>query len=313
VEYIDSFSDDHERYNQYCPISEERFIDKVDDHKYFKFSFDSNNQEVCTSSMLGCVDQKQIYYFKCEPNKFFVNKTTAQISGIRYDHDKQKFYGLEIDQDDPNKTRHVQLSDIWMETNFPDIMQQLKKNYKDQKKRYFMVPLADSYDATHYKNQNKHNPLIRYRQFKEKTCAFDSLASSLAYLKYFNQAESINAFKYNFLESKYLDNFFRIAEDIINYIRNGKDFKPFRKRYKIFRLERYHNVFDKSSIGYEDIRFLQLCGTDGSVSHAICIVGDFIFDSNCKYALSFTEENLNQCCNGFQFSFIVKGWIFKRV
>jgi hypothetical protein len=57
---------------------------------------------------------------------------------------------------------------------------------------------------------------------------------------------------------------------------------------------------------------LQLAGTDGGESHAICIVGDFIFDSNCDFALELTESNMNDCCNGSLFDHVVMGYHFKR-
>jgi len=40
-----------------------------------------------------------------------------------------------------------------------------------------------------------------------------------------------------------------------------------------------------------------LKGSDESVNHAVTIVEDYIFDSNCPYALQLTRENLDWCCN----------------
>ena len=39
-----------------------------------------------------------------------------------------------------------------------------------------------------------------------------------------------------------------------------------------------------------------LLSTDGGIQHAIAIVGQFIFESNQKYAMKLCQESLDWCC-----------------
>ena len=40
----------------------------------------------------------------------------------------------------------------------------------------------------------------------------------------------------------------------------------------------------------------QLCGSDSNSNHSVAITNEWIFDSNYKYALPLSKENLDKCC-----------------
>jgi hypothetical protein len=115
-----------------------------------------------------------------------------------------------------------------------------------------------------------------------------------------------------FLKKEYLDNFFQIDLCIINHLLKTKDYLKIQRNYEIVKIEKNYNIYE-NHVSKDDIRLVVLAGDDGSENHAICIVDKYIFDSNCKYALNFNEEGLNECCSGHLFHHIVRGYHFKKL
>jgi hypothetical protein len=68
-------------------------------------------------------------------------------------------------------------------------------------------------------------------------------------------------------------------------------------------------VMDKFDILQNHSVWPTLCilrGSDNSVNHAITVVDNFIFDSNCPYAMQLTRDNLDWCCCSDEISTDVK-------
>jgi hypothetical protein len=59
---------------------------------------------------------------------------------------------------------------------------------------------------------------------------------------------------------------------------------------------------------------LQLQDRDGGIQHAITVVDDYIFDSNCDYALPRTQKALDWCCStdfcDSTFQRVYRGYVF---
>ena len=42
---------------------------------------------------------------------------------------------------------------------------------------------------------------------------------------------------------------------------------------------------------------LGIASSDGKIDHAICVIGNWIFDSNLEHALPLCKESLDLCCS----------------
>ena len=58
------------------------------------------------------------------------------------------------------------------------------------------------------------------------------------------------------------------------------------------------------------IYWITLHQNDGSRSHSICVVNNWIIDSNFKKCISLNRENLNICCNKSRYVGIPYGYEF---
>jgi hypothetical protein len=114
-----------------------------------------------------------------------------------------------------------------------------------------------------------------------------------------------------FFKKEYLDNFFQIDLCIINHLLKTKDYLKIQRNYKIVKIEKNYNIYE-NHVSKDDIRLVVLAGDDGSENHAVCIVDKYIFDSNCKNALDFNQDGLNECCSGSDFHHIVRGYHFQK-
>jgi hypothetical protein len=200
----------------------------------------------------------------------------------------------------------------WVRTNFPNLLHSLKKRAENNllRHKYFDVPIQDVH-VSRRKHGKKTLPKIVYKQHDENTCAFDCLCSGLAYLSFEKEASALHEYRKEFYANLFEEYFDKIPQHIIRFIRKHVDFKAFRKLYDLYRLKVSHDVMH-FKCGKQDIRFLQLSGKDGSKSHAICVVANFIFDSNCDSALEFNQANMDDCCNECEFDHIVMGYYFKK-
>jgi hypothetical protein len=305
---------------EYYPESASRFIDRLDAAKYFEFRSDkgwvaqkNDREDYCIKSGLGLEHYQQVYYWNfrdtTDESQIFHNVNTyAQISGLKYNKETEKYYGLELDTKG-NYQREVELTDKWMKDNFKELMDSLKERAINKNQPYYNVPLQDPQPSR--KNRgNSSCPKIVYKQGEERTCAFDSLCSAFSYLRFDREAKSLHEFRNYFYKHLYQQYFDKIPECMMRFIRSNDEFKYFRRQYGQIRLSSNHLVYN-FGCDAKDIRFLQIAGTDGSVSHAICIIGGYIFDSNCDFALKFNEANMNDCCNESLFDHVVMGYHFK--
>jgi hypothetical protein len=298
-----------------------RWIDVNDSKKYFKFRSEvkdliEGQEDHCIKSPLGYIDCIQVYYWNVERNRSIIRPliTKAQISGIRYDTEHKHFVGLEVENN--KKYKHVVLPTDWVKQNFPRLMTSLIHRAENDakndanKKHFVNVPIQDVHVSR--RNRGKTTfPKIIYKQHDDVTCAFDCLSSGLAFLLLCSEASALHKFRNEFYANDFDKYFDKIAERISNFIRTCDDFKSFRKLYNHKRLRSSHNVL-AFECGKQDIRFLQVAGKDGSISHAICVIGNLIFDSNCNNALELNKNNLDDCCNGCEFDHVVMGYYFKK-
>jgi hypothetical protein len=198
----------------------------------------------------------------------------------------------------------------WVEENFGELILKLKEFAEYSKSQFFQVPLADGRKTK--VNLNNSNPIILYHQTDNKSCCFYSLCCALDYLLYKDEAQKLKEYRDYFFANLYLDNFYQIDTCIITHMINSISFKKVQSNFIIEEIKLEYNLFTKK-VSEKDIRLVVLAGNDGSESHAVCIVDKFIFDSNCKFALDFNKNGLNDCCNGHKFLHVVRGYHFKNI
>jgi hypothetical protein len=133
----------------------------------------------------------------------------------------------------------------------------------------------------------------------------------LDYLLFKEEGQSLRKYRDLFFKKYYYDHFYQIDYCIINHISTTKAYLKLQKNYMISKIEKNYKIFEQE-VGASDIRLVVLAGDDGSENHAVCIVDKYIFDSNCKNALDFNQDGLNECCSGSEFHHIVRGYHFQK-
>ena len=147
-------------------------------------------------------------------------------------------------------------------------------------------------------------PEIRFYQGKYDTCLQRSVASALSTIFINDKSNQVGDLILHINDiDKSMD-----GKDKINiiiqmmmraYFCNERFPTNPKKRYK----KRKRNEI-KEKNGYFDIlqndkglfTICQLCGSDSNSNHSVAITNEWIFDSNYKYALPLSKENLDKCC-----------------
>lgn len=297
------------------PKCTKRFVDYKDEMTNQFFELIPAMDKIplrCTKSPLGIVGKKQVYYWKFgKDDKYAWNQTTSQISMMRWDEGRQQFLGKEWCKILGEK-KTTNLEPKWVDENFPGIGEKLKEfATKFNVPRYFEVPLANGRHSDD-ELENPDNPKIKYYQNDNKSCCFYSLCSSLDYLNYNDEAKRLRKYRDYFFKKEYLNNFFQIDFCIIEHIKCTNEYLKLQANFEIIKIEQDYDIFE-TDVNVCDIRLLVLAGEDGSENHAVCIIDKYIFDSNCKYALDFNIEGLNECCSGKNFHHIVRGFHFHKL
>ena len=175
-------------------------------------------------------------------------------------------------------------------------------------KRYLDVPVGNSKTVTPTMDCTI-NPVVQYLQGDEPTCVFSSFASGLFNLELFDEAKIVLGMGKLILGDP-KTNPTKILETLINKMYTSSDFKELFKKYKLVRLKRSHDLFSHQCCS-KDIRLIVLSASDNSQNHAVTIIGQYIFDSNCDRALPFNKQGINCCCGtDSQFVSVAKGYLF---
>ena len=179
-------------------------------------------------------------------------------------------------------------------------------------KLYFKVPIGSARADTNICSKWNHNPPVNFRQNGEETCSFKSLSSALSHLKFNVEATLIDNFCNEFYKSsKFVDNFHRILQEIMDCIRKTDGLKIFRRQYTIKKLSSLHDIIN-FKCQKDDIRLVILHADDKSMNHAVSVVDGLIFDSNCANAMNLSFEALTEACNGSKYISIYQGYLFEK-
>lgn len=129
--------------------------------------------------------------------------------------------------------------------------------------------------------------IYRKQTVGESSCVFASLISALHYIHDFQERDLLlnkiqSSLDFNHLASEGTMNRENYASKILN--RDGK--------YKCITIKSFDILQNRSM--WPTLCILK--GSDGSVTHAVTVVNNYIFDSSCNTAMHLTKENLDWCC-----------------
>lgn len=170
---------------------------------------------------------------------------------------------------------------------------------EDEYQRFVEMPIGDNIEIFPTMDISC-NPIVKYKNNESSICAFASLASALHYRGHVAAADALMD------KSKIIDEegFFKhnALRMILETIDSGKKFKPFRKRYQKFKLNK-NAMFELQDNEDLDIQLIVLQQSDGHKSHAVALTGNYIFDCNTTNALPRTKDGIDCCC-GADASFV---------
>ena len=243
---------------------------------------DHFNRELCAQSYDQITRLKVVYYkHRKKPVRI------GYLSDNETDESEENWWGRFLDG------RTVELYTSWIVDCFhADVVAHIRKNPK----RFICVPPgAPELSGLRVNEENKlgdkwapppTRPLIWAQQIKSDwKCLFYSVASVLYHLD-----DEVGA----------------------TYIKNKGDTLPFSDIHPgtihnlLEQNLKYGSVQRKSNCDLQIVKarmednffVAQLCAKDGGVEHAISILDDWIFDSNCKSVVPLTCTSLNICCSG---------------
>ena len=203
------------------------------------------------------------------------------------------------------------LDDVWVEENFS---QAFLNTLQEQSDKYLWIPVGTARPNCVYPyDYNLDYPQIKFPQEDRETCVTSSFASCLYSMKMESFAIWVEDFgrKYITDSSKNQSRFIQQLASSIYESENcsAKHFRSIWRLNKLVPVE--FNVFEANR---SNPMLLQLCGSDGSVGHAITVYQGMIFDSNLRYAVDLNDRNLEFCCDavyegimfGYEFTPIIR-------
>ncbi len=215
-EWIEACRNIFEREHKTKTRDSDHFIDVKDK------DFESQNIK------FGHYGVKIPYYVNVEHLEYYSRNAQGLISSISYRPIEQKFNGLTQYPD--GRVVKEPLSDEWVKENFPDEMYDYFKNNSDTKVRYLNVPPGDT-NTIPLQFIKSSNPVIKYQQNEEKTCAFSSMSSTLHYLGYTKLATQLQLFKETFYQEQFRHAPDKVLQSIVSFVTGTKKEYQFTPKY----------------------------------------------------------------------------------
>jgi hypothetical protein len=267
------------------------------------------------ADLVGDMQARQIHYTILEAsfpelkgNPIMYQTTRSQISKIRYCLLRQKYLGYQI-----TDNTVIELPMWWIEKTFDEEFRDaVKEEAVNGRKKFFDVPVSDSFILIPTMDTSM-NPIVYYQQYGENTCVFSSFASGLKYLNYSDLATFVIEIGETVLadHKTYAS---RRMQALMGIFNSSKNKSAFWEYYKCRKISRKFDLFgEKQNINEKDILLITLQQKNNSQSHAVTIVGGYIFDSNVDRALPFTREGINCCCERSEFVGVAKGYFLKAL
>ena len=267
-------------------------------------------------------DREFRFYFDVSHENFKLALEQPQVAKIMYDKLEEKFYGLSVthyDNDGAKNIERFQLEESWIQKQYSEKIVEVvkKKAEKHYRGMWLQVPVGDVIDkrALQTIKYEVDAPTIHYKQGDDDRCAFCSLASALHIIDFKIIAEELIHYMTIFYTTIYEENFHRIMQSILQHLQIEIQYQPFMKKYT------YQKIKCNKDGSYKDILqidrkenfvyWLKLFQKDGSRSHVICVINNWIIDSNFDNGLKLSLENLNICCYKSSYVGICSGYVFR--
>ena len=187
------------------------------------------------------------------------------------------------------------------DSNHPNEVEGLFKRAKQNAGNWIEIDAGSSRrvgEGNSFRYRDRNLPKsYRLQPYGENSCIFNSLANAMHYINDWRARDMLIA---SIPSSLSYDSYKTVAA-------SRKKFAAFVVNVKVTGY--ITAVMDKFDILQNHSIWPTLCilrGSDNSVNHAITVVDNFIFDSNCPYAMQLTRDNLDWCCCSDEISTDVK-------
>ena len=258
-------------------------------------------------------------YFDVTDKNYVMTLNEPQVAKIMFDPHDNKFYGMSITPTARGKKQErFHLHNDWVVNQYNEDLVKHIKDFaiEEDRGRWLAVPVGDKIDPLIIQSMKYVDgaPIVMYPQGNEDRCAFCSLASSLVILGFDEAAQSLITYMDYFYKFKYIEESQRIMQHIVCELRNKPDYKKFTKMYETIKIrcDKFGKQVDimtlEKKIG--NLYWITLEQKDGSRSHTICVINDWIIDSNFAKGMELSIENLNYCCYKSEYVAISFGYIF---
>ena len=194
----------------------------------------------------------------------------------------EKWKGM-VSTDDNRNNEFITLDNEWVLNNITENVQQMLKDLRDDEKRgYILIPEGANEDQEIGKVVYLDNaPEVKYFEKSStdgsRRCVTNSAASGLYYLGHKKLAYFLSTYKMNKLKETYpMEDFVRtmrkhMMPEQINQFAMVKFTKAMKKKWDVLQSPLAHMMC-----------LFGVHSSDGKTDHAICIVGNWIFDSNLE-------------------------------
>jgi hypothetical protein len=235
------------------------------------------------------VDKRQISKLRYLPGKFMRRPN----GNMRWHPEMWK--GCIIDPK-TNEVEFVELSPEWIALNISTEFQNMVKDMRDpDKEGYILIPEGSNHvrDKETYSFLNNSPPAQYWNITKDSSdrrCVIDSVASALFYLGHTRLAGIVAA-----ATSQDLLRGMEFFRDVITNCSTKEErcmFVLVRLKKKL--LSSWDTLLDSSRY---KLCLLGIASSDGKMDHAICVVGNWVFDSNYEKALPLSKETLDICAS----------------
>jgi hypothetical protein len=209
------------------------------------------------------------------------------VSRLRYRMEDNIWLGYEL------KDRRVcVLEESWV-MNLPErCRNRALEEAKKGNTKFIRLPVGDIIKVVPTMDISM-NPPVRFQLRDLDTCAFSSFSSALYHLGFMEEAVALHSFGEKWtIENQSRPE--RTLEAIVNFIPTCDSFKYFRSKYKPRKLSSVHNIFQPVLVN--EIQLVNILMSDNCETHAVTVVNNYIFDSNCNNALPLSLEGFDCCC-----------------
>jgi hypothetical protein len=290
-------------FSQRTSTSTVKLMDNTDRERYYdENDLNKSRKHVMSNQHIGVFNYGQYYYFDMTSfqEKYYLNVTHNQISGILYNVEQSRYYGLERHEEEQANgttkhvfTKNILLENEWVERTFEeDFLKSVREKALCDEHKYVKCPIGNS-KITITPDYIKCNPKVQYLQSGIDNCIFASLASVLHYMNYESLAFRVWEIQKEFQNTSFDAKSNNLLHDVGKkiYASGFRDFNRFYQMVRIKAPEKF-NLLEFGKCNTTTLLHVVPIGKDKSANHCIAIYKNFIFDGNYTHAWPLSNESL---------------------